>query len=228
MHYFTSFYLVRHGQSLWNEQGLIQGQANPILSDLGKKQAVKLARIFEKLPINLIFTSDLLRARQTASIIKKEKDVPLFTSKKLREQSLGIFEGKPYSFWDNQFRKITDRYISLTDEEKFLFKLSEDMESDKEVVNRFIAYLKKIGSKHKNKNVLIVTHGSVLRYFLISIGFGTYKELLIDAVKNTAYIHVVLEKNEFRLKFASGVVRNDIIPSSYERRRFFPNERPNR
>lgn len=203
----TSIYMVRHGQSTWNKKGLLQGQANPPLSLVGKRQATTVARIIKQLPINLIYTSDLLRAWETASIIAKENNLPIYTSTSLREQSLGFFEGKPYSYWNERYSRISHKYTTLSDEEKLLFKLCEDMESDKEAVDRLISFLREIANTHKNKNVLIVTHGSILRYFLISIGFGTYEEISVEAVKNTAYVQVELEANAFRLKYTSGIRR---------------------
>ncbi len=214
----TSFYIVRHGQSKWNKKGLLQGQANPPLSEVGKKQAIRLACVIKKLPINIIYTSDLLRAQETASIIAKESNLPIYTSSSLREQYLGLFEGKPYSFWNEQYNKISNKYFALSDEKKLLFKLSEDMESDKEAIERFISFLREISNRHKNKNILIVTHGSILRYFLISIGFGTYEEISVDAVENTAYLHVVLKANKFRLKYLSGVTISKKRPFPYARK----------
>lgn len=214
----TSFYIVRHGQSIWNKKSLLQGQANPPLSVVGKRQATTLARIIKQLPINLIYTSDLLRAQETASIIAKESNLPIYTSTALREQSLGSFEGKPYSYWNEQYSRISNKYTALSDGEKLLFKLSEDMESDKDAVDRLISFLREITNTHKNKNVLIVTHGSILRYFLITIGFGTYEEIPVEAVKNTGYVHVELEANEFRLKYTSGVTRYEKSQFPYARK----------
>ena len=68
----TTFYLVRHATSLWNEKGIIQGHKNPELSEAGIKEAEELARKFKGVRFDLAYSSDLLRAKRTAEIIALE------------------------------------------------------------------------------------------------------------------------------------------------------------
>ncbi|MFH5823453.1 histidine phosphatase family protein [Georgenia sp. AZ-5] len=61
--------LARHGQSTWNRDHLFQGQADPALTDLGREQAVELARACSGLGVTAVACSDLLRAQETATIV---------------------------------------------------------------------------------------------------------------------------------------------------------------
>ena len=54
----NTYYLVRHGQTLWNTQGRTQGHGNSPLTELGKIQAINLARHLKEYPIDLIYCSD--------------------------------------------------------------------------------------------------------------------------------------------------------------------------
>ena len=96
-------YLVRHGQSEWNVQRLTQGQtSHPVLTDLGRQQAETAAALItadlkaRKVDPPRIVSSDLVRARQTASIIGERIGVAVLTDPRLREQHLGSLEGKSY------------------------------------------------------------------------------------------------------------------------------------
>lgn len=96
-------YLVRHGQSEWNLLELTQGQtAWPRLTSEGRSQAARAAdRIRRDLgnrTVEVIRSSDLVRARETAEILQRRLGGRLELDPRLREQDLGELEGKPYSF----------------------------------------------------------------------------------------------------------------------------------
>lgn len=90
-----SFYYLRHGKTDWNQQGLVQGQADIPLNDTGIAQAYAAQKHFEKIKIDRICCSPLLRAKQTAEIINEKLQVPLISIEQLKEIYLGSFEGKP-------------------------------------------------------------------------------------------------------------------------------------
>ena len=83
------FFLFRHGQTQWNLEKRCQGQTDIPLNETGLKQAKELANKFSEINLEVIYSSDLKRAFQTAEIISYEKGIPLLTSEKLREFSLG-------------------------------------------------------------------------------------------------------------------------------------------
>lgn len=101
-------FVVRHGETIWNERGVIQGQSNNgDLTEKGVKQSIKVSDILRENNINLhCFYSDLSRAEQTFNIVEKSK---CFLSKEktsdLRETDLGVTEGVYFSsFVDNMIK----------------------------------------------------------------------------------------------------------------------------
>lgn len=86
-------YLLRHGETDWNREERLQGSFDVPLNKTGIKQACVLARRLEKLPVGQVFTSNLLRARETAAIISSKKKWPLFVRDDLREIDHGIWAG---------------------------------------------------------------------------------------------------------------------------------------
>ena len=84
---------IRHGQTQWNIEGRIQGQSDVELNDAGLAQARKAGERLAREPVDIIYTSDLSRARKTAEIINTHHGVVLVETPALREVSFGIFEG---------------------------------------------------------------------------------------------------------------------------------------
>ena len=82
-------FLVRHGESEWNAEGRLQGQADPGLTELGREQARALQPIVAGLPAARAIASDLSRARDTAALAG-HPDAP--TDPRWRERSLGEWE----------------------------------------------------------------------------------------------------------------------------------------
>lgn len=91
----TTLHLVRHGQSTWNVEGRLQGQAAGVpLTRVGREQAAGAARALASTPVDALLTSDLLRATQTAALIGAALGVEPAPAPALREQSLGDLEGR--------------------------------------------------------------------------------------------------------------------------------------
>jgi glucosyl-3-phosphoglycerate phosphatase len=85
----TRLFLVRHGESEWNAESRLQGQADPALSELGRAQAREVGAVLASLPPVRAVTSDLARARDTAALAG-HPDVP--ADRRWRERSLGDWE----------------------------------------------------------------------------------------------------------------------------------------
>ena len=89
----TRLMLIRHGRSTWNAEGRIQGQADPPLDEMGREQARRLAERLHGEPIVALYTSPLLRARETAGIIGQALDVPVTPDERLKEYDVGDVAG---------------------------------------------------------------------------------------------------------------------------------------
>ena len=88
--------LIRHGESTWNREGLIQGQTlTPALTELGRAQAARVAADLAGSGARRILSSDAVRARQTAEIIGTALGLPVESTPLLRERHWGVFQGCP-------------------------------------------------------------------------------------------------------------------------------------
>lgn len=205
MNNLATFYIVRHGNTLWNKQNLIQGHSDSPLTEEGISQAKELAKELKKIKFDLIFSSDLLRAKRTAEIIALENKLAIQTNKLLRERYYGQFEGKPRKEFD-KWDEIMDK---LTIEEQYRFKSADDVESDEEMMTRFLSLLRETAIANPRKRILIVTHGGVMRALLIKLGYGTYFSLRHGAVKNGAYIVIDSDGTDFFIREASGIEKKN-------------------
>lgn len=109
---YCTFYIVRHGETELNVKGLLQGIQDSALTPLGEKQAKVLAIELRNVDFDLIFSSDLLRAKRTAEIIALERNLAVKTSELLRERQFGKFEGRPreeLAVFDQVFEKLSDK-----------------------------------------------------------------------------------------------------------------------
>lgn len=90
----TSLYLIRHGQTDWNIEGRYQGQADPPLNQRGIKQANELWEELKDENLDLVYTSPLLRAKQTAVILTDRLSIPLKEDPRLMEIHQGNWQTK--------------------------------------------------------------------------------------------------------------------------------------
>jgi broad specificity phosphatase PhoE len=85
--------LLRHGRTAWNAQRRFQGQADPPLDEVGRGQAYEVAAIINAIGPDLLVSSDLARAAQTAEIVGEIVGLPVLVDARLRERGLGHWEG---------------------------------------------------------------------------------------------------------------------------------------
>ena len=86
-------YLVRHGETDWNQAGLLQGQTDIDLNAQGFAQAAEAAERLQDVPFEIAFCSPLIRARHTAETIVGDRKITLTTDERLRELNFGPWEG---------------------------------------------------------------------------------------------------------------------------------------
>jgi broad specificity phosphatase PhoE len=106
-------YLVRHGETDWNQDGRIQGQTDIPLNDRGRRQAEALAERLANVSLDLIYTSDLSRARETSTIIaaKQPHQVPMVPTQELRECNYGLWEGLTCDEVSRRFEEDWENWI---------------------------------------------------------------------------------------------------------------------
>jgi broad specificity phosphatase PhoE len=150
--------LVRHGESTWNELGLIQGQNDVAeLTEAGRDQARAVAKSLKSLGFGRLVTSDLARARQTAEIIGTELDLVPTADSLLRERCFGILEGEPQEMLDSKSSGIVDGVFIDPDARP------EGGESFRDVVTRAGIFIEAARDVSSGERLLVVTHGGTIR-----------------------------------------------------------------
>ena len=86
-------YLVRHGETEWNKEYRLQGQADTRLNDYGRELAVITAEALKNIPFDVIYHSPLNRAEETAVILKGERKIDIIADERIKEMSFGTAEG---------------------------------------------------------------------------------------------------------------------------------------
>ncbi len=195
----ATIYIVRHGETEWNFKKLIQGQSDSPLTEEGIKQAKGLSKKLNKVKFDLVFSSDLLRAKRTAEIIIAEQKLEIATSELLRERRFGKLEGKPVQ----TLRAFDELFAKLRHEEIYSYKSSPDVESDEEIVTRLITFLREAAISHPGKKILVVTHGGIMRAFLIKLGVSDYKNPVF--IGNAGYIKLETDGVDFYVKEVDGI-----------------------
>ncbi|KUK82961.1 MAG: Fructose-2,6-bisphosphatase [Pelotomaculum thermopropionicum] len=157
-------YLIRHGETEWNALMKYQGQTDVPLSDNGRRQAELISKRLASERIQGIYASDLIRAYETANIISAHHDLRVKTVPNLRELNFGAWEGLTQKelkeTFANEIRQWWKNPLSTR---------IPGGESLNEMVERSVKVIKNLVEKHAGENVVVVTHGGVIRSIVGSV-----------------------------------------------------------
>lgn len=201
---YTTIYLARHGETDWNVKRLIQGHKNSRLNKNGENQARMLGTKLQNIHFDAIFSSDLLRAKRTAEIIALERKLAVQTSKLLRERTFGHFEGQSHT----SFNPDQDLLNNLTNQERFVRKEFEDVESDEEITIRLITFIREVAVNYQGKTILVVSHGGVIKALLLHLGYSNYQNFPHKAIDNGAYVKLLSDGVDFFIQETKGIKVN--------------------
>lgn len=202
---FCTLYLVRHGETEWNKIGIVMGQSDSPLTKNGLEQAKTTARELKDVSFDAVFSSDLHRARRTAEIIKLERQLAIQTSKALRERDFGHWEGKRKEEYQKNFQHVLDKIKTLSEKEQKELKFDHDIESDEQVISRFIVQLSEIAVAYPNKTVLVVSHSGCIRTFLMHVGYVKYGKLPAGSFSNAGYAKIFSDGVNFFVEEVKGI-----------------------
>jgi probable phosphoglycerate mutase len=173
--------VARHGQTDWNKAGRLQGQTGVPLNETGRAHARELATRMAGVPLDAIYTSALLRTRQTAEALQGV--APTVALPGLNEQALGAFEGVSREERDRNRRAEFDRREENPDD------TLDGGESSNQHFARVKAALQTIREKHPRGNVLIVAHGGTNVMILrLLLGLDREHSSLIEQANDEIYM----------------------------------------
>jgi probable phosphoglycerate mutase len=152
----TTILLARHGETDWNRELRFQGRADPPLNEAGRGQARELADRLDGWKIDAVYTSPLLRARETAEIVAERLGLPVRVEPAFCEIDVGSWQG------------LTRAEVEERDPEAFRSWIHggagwADGESYEQMTERFAAGLDRVAAAHPDGTILLVTHGGPLR-----------------------------------------------------------------
>ena len=205
----TRILLVRHGQSEWNAAGRWQGQQDPPLTDLGRRQALAAADTIGS--IEAVFASDLQRAMETATIIASTIGVlPVLVDAGFRERCAGEWEGltraEIEAAWPGYLDAPGDAHVGFATSTP---RRPPSWESDEAVIERAVAALARVNEHVGNGHALVVTHGGLIYAIEAHLGqpLGTTGRLA-----NGAGREVVVDDDGLHLGERFLLVNDDATP----------------
>lgn len=183
--------IIRHAETTENLERINMGQTGGHLTERGRKQMKLVAEALKNEKLDAAYTSDLSRTKETAlEIMKYHPNIELKDEKLLKERDFGELNGT----------NTDDLFKNMTSEEFSKFK-PEGGETSIEMGERTIKFYKRILEKHKNDNILLVTHAGNIQELLLYI-FGweieRYRELKTENASIT--ILEIDEKGNYKIE----------------------------
>lgn len=165
-----TFYFIRHGRTVWNEQGLMQGHGDSPLTEQGILGAQKAGIALQHIPFVAAYSSILKRTIDTAEQIIGERNIPLFQHKGLNEQFFGKWEGQ----WVESLREQAEFKQMIADPANYKAKTNGG-ETYEQLASRAMKAIEDIIQIHHEGNILVVSHGHTLRLLLALFGGATWQ-----------------------------------------------------
>jgi probable phosphoglycerate mutase len=153
----TRILAIRHGQTAWNAGGRIQGHTDIALDDTGEWQAERLAHALGDEALDVLYSSDLIRARQTAAPLAARKGLELRIDAGLRERGFGEFEGLSFAQIEQRWPEQAAAWRHRDPD--FGARGGEVL---RDFRDRVVATVDRLAQAHRGQSIALVTHGGVL------------------------------------------------------------------
>ena len=165
----TRFGLIRHAETLWNQESRIQGHQDSPLTDRGKKDADGWGRRLSRIPWDRIIGSDLGRAVETAEIINHHLKVPFETDHRLREQNWGEWTAESVA------KITTEELPKLAEAKRSGWQFCPPAGEDRLCVwKRSHSALMDSAMRRSGETILIVTHEGVIKSLVYRLSNHTF------------------------------------------------------
>jgi probable phosphoglycerate mutase len=153
----TRICFIRHGETDWNVDKRIQGQTDIPLNETGRAQALAMAFNVAHHRFDAIYSSDLMRARDTANMLAARRGLDIRILPQLRERHFGIFQGLAAAEGSQRYPGAHARYLARDPD--YDFETGESMHT---LAARVEAAVSDMTRRHDRQTVAAVTHGGVL------------------------------------------------------------------
>jgi probable phosphoglycerate mutase len=184
----TTFLLARHGETAWNRERRWQGNSDIPLNDVGRRQAEELADRLADERLAAIYSSDLLRAYETAAAVARRKGMEVIVEPDLREIHLGSWEGLTTVELEERFPEDIVRWRAGE------LVVGRGGETHEQLRERVLAAAERIAAAHADDQVLVVSHGGAVRALAIHADAIDRDHRL----ENCGVVRIVFEEGAFR------------------------------
>lgn len=158
-------YIIRHGETTWNAQGKIQGTADIPLNENGIRLARVTGERLRAISFDVAISSPLQRALVTAKLVLGERDIPIYTDKRIQEIDFGALEGKPVMKAD------PNHPFHTFFRDAYNYQPAPGGETIRQVCERTGEFYQELihNEKLQDKTILIATHGCALQGILANV-----------------------------------------------------------
>lgn len=152
-------YIVRHGETVWNAKKLLQGSVDVELNENGRALAGETGERLETVHFDQIYSSPLIRAYETACLIRGHRNIPIIREERLRELSFGVYEGENFS---QLLKDETDPFHHFF-KRPDLYRAPDKGETLEHICMRAAEFMKEVIEPQKNdcERIMIVAHGAM-------------------------------------------------------------------
>lgn len=181
-------YIIRHGKTDWNALYKIQGRTDVPLNEEGRRMAEEAAKEYKDVHFDICYSSPLVRAKETAEILLRGRDVPIITDDRLMEMSFGIYEGVERCY------DIPNCPITVFFQKPEEYKVPvEGAESIKELFARTGEFLREkvYPEVEAGKDVLIVGHGAMNCSIVCQVKNKEIKDFWSDGIPNCKLMKLI-------------------------------------
>ncbi|MBP2242407.1 putative phosphoglycerate mutase [Cytobacillus eiseniae] len=174
-----NLYFIRHGETEWNTEKRMQGRFDSELTDKGKKDAMRLSERLKDTTFERIISSPSQRAVDTADLVRGKRPIPIETDERLMEIALGAWQGKTEDEIKALFPVQYDLYWHHP-------SMYENLEGERfiDVMDRVESFLEGLIDSTPSGNVLVVTHGVVLKTLYLIC-----RNTVIDQLWDPPFMH---------------------------------------
>jgi len=177
----TKIGLIRHGSTPWNKEKRAQGKSDIPLNQEGIRDAEKLAERLHTEEWEVLYTSPLKRAAQTAQIISNRLGLEISYDSRLQEVDGGLIEGtteeERIEKWGSSWRE-----------------LDLGIEKKERIKERGMSVINELVKRNTGKNILVVSHGALISHMVSELDPAKIRK---EHMKNTSITEVTLEKGHW-------------------------------
>ncbi len=173
-------YIMRHGKTDWNAERRLQGRTDIPINDDGRVMAEEASELYKDVNFDVCYSSPLIRAKETAEILLRGRNVPIITDERLVEMCFGVYEGVqnssdiPGSLMKDFFEKPEN------------YKGVENGETFEELFARTGEFLKEViyPQLELGKDILIIGHGAMNSSIVCQIRNKEIKDFWSAGIEN--------------------------------------------